>query len=216
MNKAISSISQFPVALLAALLATSSHAFEPTIQVVEPNGTQYVAGFPALVNVGLSISVFNPQGRCLTNAIKSLSVDAQHTDDSEPTTIHASLQNPINNDPVLCPAPYNFQWSVPKPGSYNLVVTATHGNDDGTTSTVVEFLMLAVEFPAPPAVANAYINGTPDYKSASGKKRGCVISKIAENHAKDSKYGPKGGPYNEPAVISDVNEYYSNGSCPAK
>ncbi|MDT4840645.1 hypothetical protein FQZ97_744730 [compost metagenome] len=216
MNKAILRRSQLQVAMLTALLATSTHAFEPTIQIVEPNGTQYVAGFPALVNVGLTMSMYNPRGNCMTNAINTLSVDAQHSDDSEPTTIHTSLQNPVNNDPVICPAPYNFQWSVPKPGSYNLVVTAAHGNDDGTTSTVVEFLMLAVEYPAPPAVANAYINGTPDYKSASGKKRGCVISKIAENHAKDSKYGPKGGPYNEPAITADVNDYYSNGTCPAR
>ncbi|MDH4583803.1 hypothetical protein E8F20_18270 [Pseudomonas sp. BN415] len=216
MNAAILRGSQFQVAVLTALLTSASHAFEPSIEIVEPSGTQYVSGFPALVNVGLNISVFNSQGACLTNAIKSLVVDAQHADAADPTTIHTSLTNPFNNNPALCPAPYSFQWSVPGPGTYSLVATATHGRDDGFESAIVEFLMLAVEFPAPPAVANTYINGIPDYKSASGKKRGCVISKIAENHAKDSKYGPKGGPYSEPMITADVDEYYANGACPAK
>jgi hypothetical protein len=76
--------------------------------------------------------------------------------------------------------------------------------------------MLAVEYPAPPAVANAYINSDPTYKSAPGKKRGCIISKVAEKHAKWSDdpyygYGPKGGPYDEEAIMQDVDIYYAGG-----
>jgi hypothetical protein len=76
--------------------------------------------------------------------------------------------------------------------------------------------MLAVEYPAPPAVANAYINSDPTYKAAPGKKRGCIISKVAEKHAKWSDdpyvgYGPKGGPYIEEAIEADVDYYMSNG-----
>jgi hypothetical protein len=48
-----------------------------------------------------------------------------------------------------------------------------------------------VEFKAPPAIANEYINDF--YRHLAPKNRGCVVSKIAQNHAKEVKYGPKGG-----------------------
>lgn len=204
------------LALAATLMAFGAHAFTPGVEIVAPTGTQYVDQFPSAVNVTLNLSVYNPSGGCVTNGIKALTVAAQHTDDPDSTLIHTSASNPINNASQLCPAPYSFVWNVPKPGSYSLVVTATHGNDDGTENAVVEFLALAVEHPAPPAVANTYINATPIYKSTSGKKRGCVISKIAENHAKESKYGDKGGPYDLSSIKADVDELYGNGTCPVK
>lgn len=204
------------LALAVGLMAFGAHAFDPSIEIVEPKGTQFVNQFPYTINVKLNLTVTNSAGNCVTNGIKSLTIDAQHTDDPDPTLIHTSTNDPIDNDSQLCPAPYSFTWNVAKPGSYSLVVTAYHGKDDGTESAVVQFLALDVEHPAPPAVANAYINETPAYKSASGKKRGCVISKIAENHAKESKYGNKGGPYLQAGIVADVDELYGNGTCPLK
>lgn len=80
---------------------------------------------------------------------------------------------------------------------------------EGTDEDAATFNLVAVEYPAPPATANAYVNS--NYKSLGVKKRGCVISQIANNHAQLSKYGPKGGPYDNPLVRSGVDSYI--GTC---
>jgi hypothetical protein len=59
----------------------------------------------------------------------------------------------------------------------------------------------------PPAVANAYINGDAFLKALSGRKRGCIISKIVEQQARFSAYGPEGGPYDENAVRAATLSY---------
>jgi len=53
---------------------------------------------------------------------------------------------------------------------------------------------------APPAIANAYIKGDAFLEALPGRKRGCIVSKIAEQQARFSTYGPQGGPYDERAI----------------
>jgi hypothetical protein len=60
---------------------------------------------------------------------------------------------------------------------------------------------------APPAVANAYIDGDAFLKALSGRKRGCIISKIAEQQARFAAYGPHGGPYDEGAIRAAALSY---------
>jgi hypothetical protein len=60
---------------------------------------------------------------------------------------------------------------------------------------------------APPAVANAYIDGDAFLKALSGRKRGCIISKIAEQQARFAAYGPQGGPYDEGAIRAAALSY---------
>ena len=84
-------------AFLSALSIPCAFAFTPTVEITEPSGIHYVAGFPASVNVTLSLSVFNTSNNnCITNGIKSITVNAQHGDDPA-TTIHTSSSDPINN-----------------------------------------------------------------------------------------------------------------------
>jgi hypothetical protein len=68
---------------------------------------------------------------------------------------------------------------------------------------------IAIEYPAPPAIANAYINslGAAIKKAFTAGARGCVISDIAQNHGQLEKYGPKPGPYNVAMVQQDVRIY---------
>ena len=61
----------------------------------------------------------------------------------------------------------------------------------------------------PPAIANAYLNGDAFLKALSGRKRGCIISKIAEQQARFGAYGPPGGPYDENAVRAATLSYAS-------
>jgi hypothetical protein len=100
-------------------------------------------------------------------------------------------------------------WSVTGPGTYAVSVYARHKNEVGTDTedADVQMTLINIEYPAPPAVANAYIKA--NYSKLSSGVRGCIISKIADNHAKLSAYGPKGGPYNTGAIQADVEGYKS-------
>lgn len=73
--------------------------------------------------------------------------------------------------------------------------------------------LLNAEYPAPPAVANAYIKDNPAVL-ASKKQHGCVISQIADEHAKYSTFRPKGGPYNTEMIEAYVVVFAS--TCPVK
>jgi len=104
--------------------------------------------------------------------------------------------------------------------AYPIEVNADKGGTTGDVcetasfSVIMEFV--AVEFKAPPAIANEYIKNDPNLSTLSGKRHGCVISKIAQNHAKNSKYGPKGGDgvlypgtgYDVGAITNDVYDYF--------
>ncbi len=98
-------------------------------------------------------------------------------------------------------------WTVYGPGTYSLTVVTKHRNLEGDDDVAVTLALLTVEHPAPPAVANAYLNATYDKKALTSRVRGCVISMIAENHAKYSAYGPKGGPYDEGMIQGDASAY---------
>lgn len=198
-------------AIAAAISAAPAMAFEPGISIIEPSGVYYVDGFPVNVPVTLAVDLYNPNnGNCISSAINGITVEASLNEVSN--EIHSTNNPNLGN---VCPATYGFNWSVSQPGSYNLVVTVRHGNDEGVAIEEVEFLTLAVEYPAPPAVANAYINSNDHLRALPGRQRGCVISGVAEKHAKLAGtidgYGPKGGPYNIDAIHMDVDAFF--GTC---
>jgi hypothetical protein len=70
-------------------------------------------------------------------------------------------------------------------------------------------LQVSVEERAPPAVANAYLNsfGGAIKRQLTGGVRGCIIKEIAYEHAHNSKYGDRGGPYSHAMIIADVQEF---------
>jgi hypothetical protein len=196
------------LALAGPLFAGAAFAaHSPVLEVAGPTGIVEVAGFPTNVTVTLNLSLVNTtNGNCQSNAIQDLAVTAQHSSDLEPTTIHTNAE-PLDNDPQICPAAYSFGWTVPAAGEYTLVISARHGNEDGTVSEEVEFHLVAVEYPAPPAIAHAYINSTPALKSLNGKKRGCIISEIAKLHGQQEAFGAKPGPYDEALIRVTVDSH---------
>jgi hypothetical protein len=103
-------------------------------------------------------------------------------------------------------------FSVSAPGVYTIVASARYQNDIGSDAETLTYMELAVEYPAPPAVANAFLNSPLMKPLMTAGQRGCVISKIAENHAKLSAYGPKGGPYNQTSIQNDASNFLSQ--CP--
>jgi hypothetical protein len=56
-----------------------------------------------------------------------------------------------------------------------------------------------------PSVAGAYMRE--HYRKLTGGCRGHVTSRIANHHAMESKYGPKGGPYRAADIYRDVYAY---------
>lgn len=200
-----------------------------SVSVMEPTGVIYVSGFPAPVDVVLRIDARNNPGNCANAGIAEIIVGATGTapfdtrveilNDDDPTLVDGD-NNVIDNDNVVCPGFYSFLWQVPRADTYDLDVFVRRGNTEGDTDEEVTFVLelVSVEYPAPPSVANAYINGDPNLKSLHGKQRGCVISKVAGKHAKlagtAEGYGPKGGPYDQAAIEQDVIDFFQE--CPTR
>jgi hypothetical protein len=84
---------------------------------------------------------------------------------------------------------------VVAPGQYTIAVSAKIQSGEGDDVEVVMVEMLNAEYPAPPTVADAYIQAYPEVL-ASKKQHGCVVSQIADQQAKYETFGPNGGPYN--------------------
>lgn len=201
----------------AVFLAFSANAtLPPLVEITGPSGTIYTSSWPANVQIVTRLQMQEGQLKDLTQ----FNVLVNNA------SITGGNQNPFTNSntcalalPMTCTTAsstlgtVSVPYAVAGPGSYAITATARYRSEAGSDAEAVTFVELVVEYPAPPAVANAFMN-TPAIKSLmTAKQRGCVISKIAENHAKNSAYGPKGGPYNEAAIQNDVSNFL--GQCPA-
>lgn len=205
----------FVIAMLAtAALGTPASADAPTMTIVSPTGTIFVSGPGAVVPLMLSVQ-HNP-----------LSVLTQFDVQVDGASIIGGQVNPFTAGATanLCTAALTavtaacatnnldqaavtVNWMVQSvPASYTLFIKSRHQSVTGTDEEEVLVQVLDIEYPAPPAVANAFINSQSSTirKQFTSAVRGCVISQIAEAHAKLEAYGPKGGPYDVPHIQSDV------------
>ena len=198
------------VTLLAGLLVAPASANAPTLAITAPTGTVFVNQFP--YNAAVTFTVTHAELKDVNvlnvylNGVQIWDGDAvgkpfENDNDCKSTlTVHTTSCSTNGSDVATVTVPV----LIPSPGNYTLSLSAKHQSAEGEDEEAVAFQLLAVEYPAPPAVANAYINATPALKSLSGKKRGCVISQIANEHGQNETYGPKGGPYNTPLIQQDV------------
>ena len=201
------------LALIAAVLvyvpARQVKADTPVINITSPTGTVFVSSFPYATTISLSIhhvSLSNLNVLEVTVDGNSLTgIIGNPFDGSNQCRPVAFVGGTTCNTSSTDDATVTVPWSVPAPGTYSVGVRIRHQGSEGIDEEDVTFSLVAVEYPAPPAIANGYINSV--YKGISAKKRGCVISLIANNHAHDSKYGPKGGPYDNDLVKADVDTY---------
>ncbi len=206
---------QMAVASAALAVLCAHAALPPTVEIISPTGTVYTSSWPANVPISTRVRMQEGELASLTQfnvLVNNVSITGGNLNPfTQSNTCALAL-------PITCTTAsategtVNVPYSVATPGSYTITATARYRNADGTDAETVSFLELLVEYPAPPAVANAYLN-TPAMKLLMGaKQRGCVISKIAEQHAKWSSYGPKGGPYNEAMIQNDASNFLSQ--CP--
>lgn len=200
------------IALLLSPIAATAH--EPTMTILEPTGIVYLESFPAVVPVKFDVQ------HAEVKDLNKLEVTVDGSSILTTPEVGNPFQAPGNinscavingrSDFTSCSllsanqVEVGFNWTVPAAGTYSLLVSVKHKNDTGEDVESVQFLTLTAEYPAPPAVANAYLNA---HNPPKGKVRGCIISAIAELHAKDSAYGPKGGPYDENAIHVDVDDF---------
>jgi hypothetical protein len=211
----------------ALLLATTALAHAPGVEITAPSADAvvYVEAFPAVVPIvaiirhGQNDPAGGAVGASLSD-LQSLGVTVDEVD--VPTTAGNPFPGNACSATQLTPAngwaacltnsttqaTVWASWTVGEPGQYAIAVRVRHpGAGGGLTSEEedVDVVLLSVEHPAPPAVANAYLRD--HYRKVTGGCRGHVISKIANHHAMDSKYGQKGGPYDIAAINSDVRLY---------
>jgi hypothetical protein len=201
------------LALVVALgVAQQAYADAPSLTINSPTGTVYVAQFPTLQQ--LNVTLTHNQLRHL--AVLELAVNGVSLTPSP-------IGNPFDNANQckypnmavtsscstngLDQAVISVPWTVPAPGNYVITASVKHQGDEGEVSETVTFSLVAVEYPAPPAIANAYINQTYGGRG-SARVRGCVINQIAALHAQYERYGPKGGPYDNATVYADVTAFW--------
>jgi hypothetical protein len=202
------------IALASAVLTSlSAHAaLPPTVEIISPTGTVYTSSWPASVPISTRLRTQEGEIGALTQfnvLVNNVSITGGNLNPFTQSNTCA-LAAPITcTTASATDGTVTVPFSVAAPGSYTITATAKYRNADGTDAETVNFIELLVEYPAPPSVANAYLN-TPTMKALMGaKQRGCVISKIAEQHAKLSSYGPKGGPYNEAMIQNDASNFLS-------
>jgi hypothetical protein len=210
------------LSIFGALIASIGFAQAPTINITAPTGTVFVSSFPFNTNIIMQIS--HPAG------LEHLQVfDAEVSQISPVSTAYALLThigNPFDQNGAcsgqmtpankisacstnLGTANVSVMWQVPAAGTYSMKVTLKYQGNEGVDIEPVTFtLLLSVEYPAPPAIANAFINSNPTLKKGSATVRGCVVSQIAILHGQTHKYNPPPGPYNEALVQSDVTAFW--------
>jgi hypothetical protein len=212
------------LAMTLLLLPAMALANAPEIEITAPTqGTVvYVPEFPAIVPVTFTVThidtVGQKSGLTLLNVLDVLVDNVSLLPLGEiGNPFQQGSSNNVCSDLVLTVfsacginsdgtvATLTYDWIVDGIGTYPLTITSRHtgtGIEEEEQNINVELLLVDVEHPAPPAVANAILKTMSKLK---GGVHGCVISKIANAHAQQSKYGPKGGPYNKELIESDVD-----------
>jgi hypothetical protein len=207
------------VILVVVSMSGMVRADAPVVTITSPTdgSTLYFPSFPATVNLGFTIS---------HNDLSDLNVLDIKVDNTSifsggplgnpfPSNACSSAQMVLPNISSCSTngsnlATVSAPCVVSQIGTYAIAVSVKHRGAEGVDEEDVTIALLVVEYPAPPAVANAYLNnGTFNKKTLTGSVRGCIISQIANNHAMESKYGPKGGPYDESLIKADTDILYS-------
>jgi hypothetical protein len=214
---------------IAAVLATcvaapalADNGPAPTLNITSPTAASivYLSSFPATVPVNFTVTMNGTSELKFVSEV-NVTVDEASLYGSA-TGVNAfgngnACTEVVTSGARTCNATsaqhaaLSVPWSVPGVGTYTIVASAKYRGELGYDEEAVQVSTFSAEYPAPPAVANAYINGM-GKSWASAKQRGCIIGQIAEGHAQYEAYGPKGGPYNTTAIHAAVESFAAG--CP--
>lgn len=219
----------------ACLLSASALAAAPIVDIHAPTSASivYSSTFPFVQDVTFSLQATSKkQGQVEVDAsLKDIGVLNVLIDDASILAGGVPVGNPFDSSnactsalttlPNTCLASdsdnavVSVPWTVTAVGQYTITVSAKIHNAEGEDEEVVMVALASAEYPAPPAVANAYIKANPSVL-LSKKQHGCVISKIADEHAKYEAFGPKGGPYDNSLIHAHVVANSAASTCPLK
>jgi hypothetical protein len=221
----------FSGATLLFVASAIASANEPVITITAPTGSLYVNQFPYSAPITFSIyhgpstSDANTNSELKNINVLQVSVNGASLvdfgnggplgnpfDNANKCSSQMTVANGILNCSAIDAnnASITVPWTISAPGNYVLLVSVKHKNEIGQDTETVQVFVVAAGYPAPPAIANAYINSISALKSGASKVRGCVLNEIAREHGQNNKYGPNGGPYNEALVRHDVYTFWSN------
>ena len=208
------------VGMIATIVGLSlpAYANAPTVTILSPvtGNTIFAvpADFPIIVPVSFRVTHVDPGNNPPATAkdMRDVSQVKVSISQTAPSSVAyadiAVLDHPWKNGSSVGCNPAN-PAAVTSCG-----VTAKHASDvgqDEETGIVIAEEVVNVEWPAPPAIANAYINA--NYKKLAATQRGCIIRKITErDHLR--LYNERPGPYNNIAIQTDVELFRAN--CPTK
>ncbi len=213
MNEGIRKIALGAAALL---MAGGVWADAPILNIQVPAGTVFTTTFPYTQPITFTlyhtylgnVKVLDIQVDGTTIVNNGTPIGSPFTNTNQCSSLLLANVSACNaSDPSN--ATVTVPWTVTAVGAHTILVSVKHQNDLGEDEETVQVALLNAEYPAPPSVANAYINGDPILRALSARKRGCVISKIADRHAKDEAYGPRGGPYDEDMIRGEVVTFFS-------
>ena len=222
---------RFSLAAVLAIATTGTLCADaPVINITAPTGSLYVSQFPYSAPITFTVyhgpSTSSPSTTSELKNISVLQVLVNGTplidfgggsplgnpfDNSNQCSNQMTPANGVSNCSAADAnnASITVPWTISGPGSYVLLVSTKHRSDVGSDEETVQVFVVTAGYPAPPSVANAYINGNAGLKSGAAKVRGCVLNEIAREHGQNNKYGPNGGPYNNPLIYRDVFAFWT-------
>jgi hypothetical protein len=208
----------------AALLSLSAVAVDPIIEIDEPTSGNvlYSDSFPFVQPISFTLHADKRigKGRVQVSAeLKDITVLDVRVDDVTIVNSGRRIRNPFTGvnacsaglvaSASTCvasdarSATVSVPWQVVAPGRYTIVISAKVRSDDGDDVEIRLVKTLNAEYPAPPTVADAYIQADPEVL-ASTKQHACVLSQIADQQARYETFGTNGGPYDNDLIEADV------------
>ena len=201
---------------LAAPVFAAANGPAPTLNITSPTAASivYLSSFPATVPVNFTVKMNGESELQNLNVLdatvdeSSLYGDAVGNPFDTSNACTASVTSGTRTCSVTDSknASLSVPWTVNGVGTYTIVVSGKFRGAEGIDEETVQVATFSAEYPAPPAVANAYINSQ-GKTYANAKQRGCIIAQIAEQHAQYEAYGPKGGPYNQSSIVAAVQTF---------
>jgi hypothetical protein len=208
-------------AAIALCVTARASAHAPQISITSPadGSTIFVGAFP--YTGSLTLSVVHSELKQLNQLNAAMDGNALFAQVGSPFTNANGCHDALVAVSTNCSTNGSDQatvvvpFTVTGPGTHAFSASVKHPPSETEAEEVeVTFaITLSVEYVAPPAVANSMINSDPARKkAASAKVRGCVISAIAERHAKENYYAmdqsKRGGPYDHALIENDLNYFW--------
>lgn len=204
--------------LFCAGAQANSGAVPPSLDVTSPTGTIFSATYPFTQNIVTSIRMNSGELGALNDFTVTVTSEGSTTTIASDLNAYARQGNGcVLTQPYGCTSDgmvngtITVPWQVQQMGQYTIVVSARYRSAEGEATEAVSVANASVEYPAPPAVANAIMNRTQWKSYLSGKQKGCITSKVAEKHAKTNGYAVdstrRGGPYKEWEIEQDIGSF---------